>query len=1334
MVDLDDDDDDDDDDDLSVTSTINEEHDSEEEWLVEEVLVEVNLDDKVKYLVLWEGFDLQDATWEPKHHLQSGVLTSWEATKKEHGKPTAPGFRIQMWRDARLREIRRSFAKHHARNRKRARLGMKQHVRDYTLDDSIGDLDRFVDSSDGSGDKIAKCASDEPSRKPNSKTSTSELALQGIQHAPRNSEHKHVTTTQPVSDPGESRAKRLHPQYTASDTNIASRPVGQAESAGVQNGTREARATRLDDRLKQLRRKPNPLIKSKTRPNQAHLPVSSGNGGPEQACNVFAGGKERKQKTTLLDAALDPNKVLQMLNARRRRLIQKGNRDREGTRAPVFRPSLPDRAKFLAEPADVVSPIELSLATSPTEPDQMAITPKPDPDNSLRLGAAGAGLINAVRTYNSQATERRSSTEHAVSDRRNECAEKILTMKKRRVTFSLEVDVVPAAEECSDTEGELFVKSEAQDFSIAPARQERWVLPERPIVPEKRGSRQQAILKTFCITKGGLGTVAFKFPNISPEQKGTDWFQSFNAYDEIVLTHLCSATDLLLQVGPIGLQRSLAWSGPISTSGTDHPKAAELSRRLLQASLAATARLSKTHILLILPARSADWADLYKACEVIPRHGIALSYIVLQMDETVGAEAMANTYDISDVNHQGGSCELATRTFDLFFGLGHELLQRLGDTDVESLNVYLAFPPEASQEALLMHQWLHYSKPKCKVKSSLYPGQWASFIQSSSGHVVVHEDALSVIRLIPNFSDLLHSPNGKIDIWLYSPSARVKQNQLATNAAYSGFGLIRLSKILVSGTAMLATPSFFVAQPEQGYKFLKWFCKRLKNTEPDQSLIKLVVWPDIAEWLLKLSGERGRPRQSRRDSPGGEQNLSGVRESDQILLFKSYSLINELVVDMELTDEGPLVFAPDAIHGDDEQSLVNWFGHWSLNHVDKYRRMFVVGSSDQGSSRLSRYTEPVSFVPSTTDDPHKVENAEQTMQTDEDRRRLSKRRFLNNDSGLEIRKFLTEVERTYAGLQFCPLVLYRTPVAYWYPDMAFRFHDYKSEFASYAKWFSFFIEPFFVRFKNATAAKRHRSRRNTHLGLFYTVEGEWNEFSTGDSGAGSKKRRPWIAAYRPTEIHRSEWNAMEVFIWDPHVASHSDNKRLTEAELITAQRELVKYIRQTTQGSSDMLPLERVWLGGYESNWLNGFEEPLDAALDWIRNVSHNVKEWLPTSHTALLARGWRRLNLNAGRHPANTCHQPKEAAVCEGEEESKQRVTAAICHPPPGNGIIKTSRCTNLFLQTVSRHRGDKPVKYTFTPTLEWYGEQLAEGRGFHHIKVTTWESVFSYYGINES
>jgi chromo domain-containing protein 1 len=93
------------------------------------------------------------------------------------------------------------------------------------------------------------------------------------------------------------------------------------------------------------------------------------------------------------------------------------------------------------------------------------------------------------------------------------------------------------------------------------------------------------------------------------------------------------------------------------------------------------------------------------------------------------------------------------------------------------------------------------------------------------------------------------------------------------------------------------------------------------------------------------------------------------------------------------------------------------------------------------------------------------------------------------------------------------------------------------------------------------------------------------------------------------------------------------------------------------------------------------------------------------------------------------------------GEDDEDTRI---IFHPPRGERLPdgKRTSCINHLYEhaTAARReakreaRDETHMRYEFPVTTEWYDIQRYEGRGFEHVHVAPWESVFSLLQIQST
>ncbi|PMD38739.1 hypothetical protein L207DRAFT_390959, partial [Hyaloscypha variabilis F] len=112
-----------DDDAISLTSTAVSEYDSEAEFSVDRILAEKTQSGKKRYLIFWEGYPLEKATWEPDKNINDEILDAWKERKAQESKGLEPPFNVAEF-DALLARLAAEKADRRRRRKaKRKRIG-----------------------------------------------------------------------------------------------------------------------------------------------------------------------------------------------------------------------------------------------------------------------------------------------------------------------------------------------------------------------------------------------------------------------------------------------------------------------------------------------------------------------------------------------------------------------------------------------------------------------------------------------------------------------------------------------------------------------------------------------------------------------------------------------------------------------------------------------------------------------------------------------------------------------------------------------------------------------------------------------------------------------------------------------------------------------------------------------------------------------------------------------------------------------------------------------------------------------------------------------------------
>jgi len=311
----------------SIASTIHTDHDPEEEWQVSDIIAAWNVDGSQRYLVKWEGFDLCEATWEPKEHLNDALISGWETAKAEGDFDM---FQIiRDWKNAWKQQYAEKLARHQERNRRRRKHGHETTPFTY-VDDCLAWVNRFPDGDELSGSTVSSpsgtvldldtdtgIGQQSQSLPAKRKLSTASLSEDS---SPKFSAQNNTANTH----------KKTPAQTSLNATSISHKQASEKQSSNVSKPksapTSSLLFSKFSKSTKRTDQRKSQLTARKTQPAQAFTG------------NVFVGGKERKKRTTLAERATDPSKTPKLIRHRYARIIEKAGRDRECA-APIRMPS-----------------------------------------------------------------------------------------------------------------------------------------------------------------------------------------------------------------------------------------------------------------------------------------------------------------------------------------------------------------------------------------------------------------------------------------------------------------------------------------------------------------------------------------------------------------------------------------------------------------------------------------------------------------------------------------------------------------------------------------------------------------------------------------------------------------------------------------------------------------------------------------------------------------------------------------------------------------------------------------------------------------------------------
>ncbi|KAK7746649.1 hypothetical protein SLS53_001834 [Cytospora paraplurivora] len=1318
---------DDDPDTISVTSEGDQDYDADTEFVVEDVHCErVDPRDGVlKYLVEWANFPLDECTWEPGESLPQELRDQWESKKAKQDPSVAAAFE-KKYNEAFNEKLEERRLKHRRRNAKRRRKGMRETnfwFRGHYYPDSDDGLDvEVIDEANNEAHNEPDTPSDEGAEEAKEDNSIDHGAKDSFLPLESSSQTKpQKSVTQPnrifktdpniASEPQAKTGSRidetlsLHQSHKTTSTSdftsllkarslssLPERPREGPSTTGYQGSARRSSIT-------QDKSKPRKSSVSATRPgnaldgatttasNFAHKNITAKKSGqaPISAVNIFTGGRKRQPRQNLGSTMIDANKAPKLFTkARLRRKAELRSRDND------------DRAP---DPSQVL----LFNISQPPPPRPIS---RPSYDDGDGLIASNADEPRVQADAMTPASVRRDSTtanepKSVLTKRRSSGLDGDRARKKAKsVRFTGEEDQ-PFVSEPMGISEPLGPPLRMRSPPPPPRSPSPPVAPKAMLCPADYNSRtvQSVSKKVILAPRDHCLDVTFNgIPKDASQEEDQQWLSKFLGSESLRVDHTILAESLVAQLtsmrrsDPLGRGYDILCSGTItSISGNQLDVLAEHLRVGRFGLLIA----HENYNFVIYPTKCDDFQMQLLGVEPSKADEVALKYFAFGMSHNIPRlirPKPATIEESTDVPTGQEQRSIFRRLLDLQY-------QRLvaGPCEDKEHHFYLIFPDAAVDWYRSLCCWLLACKPECKIYTSFDPGSWSAFLEKASnqcGAVIIHEAAVSCVRKIPRVAESLRSHN--IQYWCFSESVDMQP------IPYCVSGINRpiptqLSRVFPWGKAILLTPSFILSEPQKTYDLFRWY---LPN-QAKQS-IKLVTAYNIVGFLRDLTDEKyalqAKFRQTRWKTMSSldvaiERKAAGLTDEDLDARAKTWLLAeNWLSVSMErngiLSDNNHVIFADRSIDPNDEQSLVNWFGWWSLAKAEEYRKFFVLGTGtllkDTNRSQFSL-----------------LSRARRTIL-------LPKYgRYVVNDPNEALR-----IAMGNAG------------------ELAGEKATVPPAMPSWFRW------PFPWLGDNETSF-------NTYIAFFYTIKEDWDpdKFPQGIK----PKRHPWLAFYRPAEPHNRfggyRHGKTELIIWDVRAGDVlEDDFALGLQDLTWMQRELVRFVQAHGADKNPGSQLESVWLGGFKGHQAECSSTlAADITAEWMESTLANLKYKLPSTEGYMKQNGWRKVSLLKPLGPNRRLKNRQSIGEDDAAEEAaNEEDTRIIFHPPRGSGTIGprgSSKCKNDLYEAARlarlRDSNAREMDYTFRPTMEWYNEMIAEGRQYEHIFVDGWEKVFAQLGV---
>lgn len=1316
------------DDNISLTSTLPDDHDPEEEFAVKTIHMENTVDEgeEMLYLVEWEDYPLHRCTWEPASNIGDELLQIWTQKKERQQKGEEEAWTWEKWTAIVEAAAEEHESRHRWRNARRRRLGLpltepidEEESRSPQNDDSSS-VEAEEDDERPLAETIGERRHSHVQQKPTASTAGS-----GSAKTPDKPRKQKLQGDAP-SRPGLARK--------VSKVSGPSSRLERPSTTGYQGTARRPSITGLSTSLGN-----RGLLSAPGKPAVAKRFTAKKSAAIPGASNVFAGGKVRKTRVGLKDAMSDPTKDPKLFTRHRhRRLAEKHSRDKED-RAPPIMPNL-----F----ADLSIPSRRKSSGG-----------EPSSATSEQKQPAAPAIITGTNSGNTT-----------------------LPKKPTVPSASPVVGAVALPKKQRKKKSVRFHEDDASVFVDEPSPMDIDTVAESPAEEQPNSTPRPDIPTRIVQTKLWFGFVH----NAEPVSASIDgvpltsqhpWLSEFLKSEILRMEYICYVKDFAFQRPNVW--QHLLCSGRV-VSGPSSPTI-ETVAAYLREGLSALYHPSASYSLIIYPTNCDEWRSLVTEAGVPPSSdtGTSLKYCIFRSPEDIRPFLRRPAAEIPERNFASYEEKLFWRLFKFDF---QALLppSKPGSSDSPH-HCFLLFPRSRHDWLAAVAQWIRLCSPNSQIYTSYDSGSWSSFcdaVGAGSGIVIIHELLALSVRRITDLWNRLH--NFRDSYWCLSeaiqpqpvfPSLTVPDDVVQP-------GEIRFTPLFPARPkrriVLFLTPSFLSSEPLRVFELLHWFYDVWAIRR--SPTCRLVTAYNLHEYLEELALQKSRERESILEqykyNVVQAETLASVRglsHDECASRFKAWALALELH-HLRTAEAGPsdvnedlssLQYADPSIDPNDEQSLVNWFGWWSSMRLDQYRSFHVVGSSSamkfNGSKKSSHFIRIPKYSRCTINDADLVREEVQRMidstEASEALARPGNQGQITSESltgpvlgpsrgfVFQSRHVTSEIASAFTQeIQQMKdggfLKVYFLPVSWTDSGQSFHFGDVREEFPRLERWwsfpYSFLPERLF----------------NTYIAFFYTLAEDWDP--EAPPASHTPARHPWICVYRTVGGFRERpCGPVELLIWDPAAKDRFPGEQAPrEKDLAYGQRRTIEFVREKTGVKNPGSWLANVWYGGFKHPPNVDSPHPIDITLANMDMMTSNAYAHLPLPHGALVNAGYRKVRSDSS--PVDTAEQqlspvsepmdldsPGSAESSEEDEDS-----SIIFHPPRGRCLPNGNRtkCVNdLYEQAAAARRQAKreggeisQMRYEFPVTTEWYDIQRYEGRSFEHVYVAPWEHVFNLMKIS--
>lgn len=291
----------------STTHDVDGAAEDDKEWNVEDLYAERPHPERpgeMQYLIKWEGFPMEECTWEPAEHLGPGLLEEWEENKKKIAAGEYQPFDLNIY-EAACKATLEVPPESPVQENTASSPATKDKPNHYNQAQEAGVTNPGHPASKKTAEKATK--QKESRATPPGKPKAAAAAAANV--APNVNKKKSSQASSPAKSPKGSQRVPAPKRTTSSDKTAGGTATGYQGTARRSSGSMSSASASASKRPPTLPPALSSSLANKFSGKKHKATRTQPQPTSTRAGNVFAGGKQRKKRTNLGDVMDDPSKA-----------------------------------------------------------------------------------------------------------------------------------------------------------------------------------------------------------------------------------------------------------------------------------------------------------------------------------------------------------------------------------------------------------------------------------------------------------------------------------------------------------------------------------------------------------------------------------------------------------------------------------------------------------------------------------------------------------------------------------------------------------------------------------------------------------------------------------------------------------------------------------------------------------------------------------------------------------------------------------------------------------------------------------------------------------------